>query len=110
MFGENQKEADMLVNAGGGGSNALVPAAIPEVQQAVKSLDIELDELEKAVEALGVRLDVVMRPPMPPNTKPQSEADASSAHCALAATLEKRAERVATYRETIDAFRNRLEI
>lgn len=99
----------MFVNTGGG-SNSSATAVVPEVQQIMKRLDIELDELGKAVEALGVRLDVVMTGPLQPNDSQPIPEAVAPARCALAATLERQVERVAAYREDIDALRSRLQI
>jgi hypothetical protein len=109
VFRANQKEAGMFVNTSGS-SNSSATVVVPEVQQVVKRLDIELDELGKAVDALGVRLDTVMTGPIQPNNSQPRPEVVAPARCALADILERQVERVAAYREDIDALRSRLQI
>jgi hypothetical protein len=84
----------------------------PSVEQAMERLEKALTLAEQTVEALGARLDCVMRGPCASdicNEEEKSQAG-ETATCALASSIQKQADRANAIRGAIETFRVRLEI
>jgi hypothetical protein len=85
----------------------------PSVEQAMERLEKAVTLVEQVVDALGARLDCVMRGPCEGDICEANEnapVAGVSASCVLASSIQEQADRVNAIRGAIEALRARLEI